>query len=68
MAGFLAARELEIYPGAQVGAAVMLPVDQRLELRVDLVQRRYWPRDSDALDMWSVGIGFTVRAPTQSSP
>jgi hypothetical protein len=62
VAGFFAAQQVELYPGVQVGAAVLIPLQRRLELRTDLVRRRYWRDDGSALDVWSIGIGFAVRA------
>ncbi|HYC32145.1 MAG TPA: hypothetical protein VEB59_07615 [Gemmatimonadales bacterium] len=72
VAGLLLGRQLELIPGSQLGAAVLLPVEQRLELRTDIIRRRYWSRDSGTLDMGSIGVGFAVRRPsrpgTTSSP
>ena len=72
MAGLLLGRQRTIYPGAQVGAAFLMRVEQRLEVRADLTRRRYWLRDSGAVDSWSIGIGFAVRAtktrPARPSP
>jgi hypothetical protein len=58
MGNFLAlGAQTELYPGVQAGIGLVLPLQRRLRLRVDLTRRLYFPQDG-RLGLWSVSVGL----------
>jgi hypothetical protein len=58
MGNFLAlGAQTELYPGVQAGLAVVLPLQRRLRLRVDLTRHYYFPQDG-RLGLWSLSVGL----------
>lgn len=50
----------KFYFGLQGGAAVVVPLERRSNLRLDVSRRIYFAPAESTVRMWSVGIGFTV--------
>jgi hypothetical protein len=67
MSNFLAlGAQTELYPGVQAGFAVVLPLQRRLRLRLDLTRHFYFPQGG-RLELWSVGIGLAELPARRSS-
>ncbi len=49
----------EFLPGLQAGIAVILPLERRCGLRVDLTRRLLFP-DGGVVSQWSLGVGLTI--------
>ena len=55
------AQSLEFYPGLHVGLAVLVPVDARPAVRVELTRRVYLA-SGEAYPLWSIGLSLPVSA------
>jgi hypothetical protein len=58
--------ENELYPGVQAGVAVVIPLDRRSGLRLDLTRHFYFPQDGQ-LALWSLGFSLAVLPPRRPS-
>lgn len=52
--------ENEIYPGLQVGATALVPLQRRCSLRLDSSRHFYFTQDGN-FRLWSIGIGLSVQ-------
>jgi hypothetical protein len=51
--------ENELYPGLQAGIALLVPLERRCALRLDLARHVYFPQGG-TFQLWSLGIGLAV--------
>jgi hypothetical protein len=58
--------ENELYPGVQAGVAVVIPIDRRSGLRVDLARHLYFPQGGQ-IALWSLGFSLAVLPPRRPS-
>jgi hypothetical protein len=58
--------ETELYPGVQAGVAVVIPVDRRGGLRLDLARHLYFPQGGH-IALWSLGFSLAVLPPSRPS-
>ena len=48
-----------LYPGVQAGLAIVIPLERRCGLRLDLGRSYYFPQDGP-FQLWSIGVGLAV--------
>jgi hypothetical protein len=53
--------QMELYPGVQGGLAVILPLQKRARVRLDLTRHYYF--GDEPLALWGLGLGLAVNHP-----
>ena len=63
-AGFFGLGQVhDFYPGLHVGLALVMPLQARCNVRLELSRRYYYLTGEGALPVWSMGVGLAVGSP-----
>lgn len=58
--------ENEFYPGVQAGVTLVVPLERRCGLRLDLARHFYFPGDRN-FQLWSLGVGLALLPATRGA-